>query len=70
MTLLMPKSQRKAKRDARVVTYVRVKPEEHALIAEIAGKRGWPHTIASVTAEMITRGLKAEADTSPAEVRS
>jgi hypothetical protein len=60
---------RKAKRgDNRVVTYVRVKPEEHALITQIAEKRGYPHTIASVAAEMISRGLKEEA-TPPDEVR-
>ncbi len=68
MTLLRPKSQRKAKRDACVVTYVRVKAEKHALIAKIARTRGWPYTIASVTAEMITRGLKAETD-APTEMR-
>jgi hypothetical protein len=60
----MPKtSQRKAKHgDTRIVTYVRVKPEEHALIVQIAEKRGYPHTFASVAGEMITRGLKAEAE--------
>jgi hypothetical protein len=51
---------KRAKRDDRVVTYVRVKPEEHARIARIAGDRGHPHTIASVAAEMISRGLRAE----------
>ena len=63
----MPKAQKvkptKAKRDDRVVTYVRVKTEEHELIAQIAEKRGYPHTIASVTSEMISKGLKAETAT-------
>jgi hypothetical protein len=57
-------SPKKTKRgDERVTTYVRVKSEEHALIVQIAEKRGWPHTIASVAAEMISRGLKAEVET-------
>lgn len=61
--LLMSKKA-KQRRDERVVTYVRVKPEEHALIVQIAETRGYPHTIASVAAEMISRGLKVE-DVSP-----
>lgn len=52
----------KVKRDNRVVTYVRVKPEEHAQIVKIVAKRGLPHTIASVSAEMISRGLAATND--------
>lgn len=57
----MSKARRAKRGDNRVVTYVRVKPEEHALITQIAEKRGYPHTIASVAAEMISRGLKGEA---------
>ncbi len=53
---------KKAKRDNRVVMYVRVKPEEHALIAEIASQRGYPHTIASVASEMFSKILKMEAE--------
>jgi hypothetical protein len=56
----MPKGKKAKRNDQRVVTYVRVTPEEHALIAEIAQKRGYPHTIASVAAEMIARGLASE----------
>ena len=52
---------KKARRSNDVVTYFRMKPEVRTRIAEIAAKRGWPHTIASVTAEMIEQGLKAEA---------
>lgn len=52
----------KAKKAPRsnVVTYVRLKPEERAQIAEIVAQRGWPHTIASVTAEMVGLGLAAK----------
>jgi hypothetical protein len=50
----------KAKRDDRVVTYVRLKPTEHARIVKIADERGLPHTIASVAAEMISKGLLTE----------
>lgn len=53
-------SAKKFKRDNRVVTYIRVKPEEHAQIAKIANTRGRPHTIASVAAEMISKALKME----------
>ena len=49
---------RRPKRANRVVTYVRVAPEEHAQIAQIAKAWGYPHTIASVASEMISRGLK------------
>lgn len=55
-------SAKKAKRDNRVVTYVRIPPEEYAQIAKIAEQRGWPHTRASVTSEMISKGLKAETE--------
>lgn len=51
---------KKSKRDNRVVTYVRVTPEEHARIVRIAEKRGYPHTIASVASEMISKGLAVE----------
>ena len=51
---------RSKKRDNRVVTYVRVKPEEYKQIVKIVAKRGLPHTIASVSAEMISRGLAEE----------
>jgi hypothetical protein len=50
-----------AQKAKRCVMYVRVKPEEHALITQIAKKRGYPHTIASVAAKIIARGLSAEA---------
>lgn len=57
----MPAKAKKPKSDERVVMYVRVRTVEHAKIAKIADKRGYPHTIASVVAEMITRGLQTEA---------
>lgn len=56
----MPRAKKPKRGDDRVVTYVRVKPEEHELIVQIVEKRGYPHTIASVAAEMISRGLKEE----------
>lgn len=52
----------KVRKAKRVVTYVRVKLEDHARIKQIAAKRGHPHTIASVAAEMISRGLKEDAE--------
>lgn len=63
----MPKTKTKKtkSRDERVVTYVRVKPEEHAQIAKIADERGYPHSIASVASEMISKGLKAEIAAQP-----
>ena len=48
---------KKAKRDSRVVMYVRVKAEEHEKITKIAEERGYPHTIASVLSEVISQGL-------------
>lgn len=66
-TPIMPKARKVKHRAPHVVTYVRVKPEEHARITEIAEKRGYPHTIASVAAEMISRGLKDEASAPPTE---
>ena len=52
---------KKAKNDNRVVMYIRVKPEAYAEITKIAKDRGLPHTIASVAAEMVLRGLKGDA---------
>ena len=49
---------KKPKRDVRCPIYVRVCPEEHAKIVQIAEERGRPHTIASVATEMISRGLQ------------
>lgn len=49
----------KKPKDNRIVAYIRMKPEEHALITKIAKKRGYPHSFASVAAEMISRGLTA-----------
>ena len=40
--------------------YIRVKPEEHARIAKIAKQSGYPATLASVAAEMISRGLASK----------
>ncbi len=57
MILQMTLRAKKSKRDDRIVAYIRIKPEEHAQIAEIVKKRGYPHTFASVAAEMISRGL-------------
>jgi hypothetical protein len=51
---------KKAKRDNRVTMYVRVKPKEHARIAALAEKRGYPHNMSSVASEMISRGLASE----------
>lgn len=53
---------KKAKRSNHTVMYVRVKPEEHALIDQIAKKRGYPHTKASIAAELISKGLAAEVE--------
>jgi hypothetical protein len=55
-------SAKKAKRDNRVVTYVRIPAEEYAQITKIADQRGYPHTIASVASEMISKGLKVETE--------
>jgi predicted DNA-binding protein len=48
---------KKAKSDDRVVLYVRVPLEVRDRITKIASKRGYPHTIASVTSEIISKGL-------------
>lgn len=66
---IMSKKVKRKRNDDRIVTYVRVAPLEHAQITRIAKKRGRPHTIASVAAEMISRGLKVEAAVTPAEVQ-
>jgi len=50
----------KKRGESSVVVYMRVKPEEHARLMKIVKERGWPHTIASVTAEIFSRGLAAE----------
>ena len=47
---------KKAKREG-VVAYIRMKAEDHERITRIADERGYPHTIASVSSEMISRGL-------------
>jgi hypothetical protein len=51
---------KKAKRDDRLVMYIRLNPAEHAKIAKIAEKRGLPHTMASVAGELIAKALKTE----------
>jgi hypothetical protein len=62
---------RKAKRGGgTIVTYMRLKSEAHAQIVQIAKERGWPHSIASVTAEMISRGLKTLPKASRSEEQS
>jgi chorismate mutase len=59
---------KKAKRDDRVVAYVRIPSREHAQVVKIAEARGYPHTIASVLAEMISRSLKEETEVPPRKV--
>jgi uncharacterized UPF0146 family protein len=49
----------KKKRDDRILTYVRLQPEIHRQIVQIAEARGYPHTIASVATEMVSHGLKS-----------
>ena len=53
-------SANKSKHGNRVVAYIRLKAKEHAQISKIAQKRGYPHTFASVAAEMISKALKME----------
>ena len=53
-------STKRARRDNRVVAYIRMNAKEHAQISKIAQKRGHPHTFASVAAEMISKALKLE----------
>jgi len=63
-----PRRAAKAKRPrAPVVMYVRVRPEDRALITKIAEERGYPHTAASVAGEVIARGLKTEAPATTTE---
>lgn len=57
--LQMATRTKRAKRDNRIVAYIRLRPEEHARIAKIVKARGYPHTFTSVAAEMISRGLTA-----------
>jgi hypothetical protein len=56
----MSKVKKAAKRD-RSVMYVRVTPQDREQIEQIVQKRGYPHTMASVAAEMLSRGLASEA---------
>lgn len=48
----------KKKRDGRILTYVRLLPEIHQQVVQLAEERGYPHTIASVATEMVLLGLK------------
>jgi hypothetical protein len=50
---------KKAKRDDYSVMYIRLRSAERTRITKIAEKRGHPHTLASVAAESILRGLPA-----------
>lgn len=50
---------KKKKPDNRIVTYVRLQPEIHQEVVQIAEERGYPHTIASVATEMVALGLKS-----------
>lgn len=61
---------KKSKSEKTIVTYVRVKPEEHARVIQIVSKRGYPHTIASVVSEMFSKGLAAEIAVKAKETRS
>ena len=54
---------KKSRRDSRIVAYIRMNAKEHAQISKIAQKRGYPHTFASVAAEMISKALKLETRT-------
>ncbi len=56
----MARVKKAKRRSPHVVMYVRVKPEEHAQIAKIAEGRGYPHTLASVVADIITHALRTE----------
>ena len=49
---------KKAKRDSRIVAYVRLQPEVHAWIAKLAAERGYPHTFTSVATELISKGIE------------
>lgn len=61
----MSSKARKPKQDSRSVMYVRVTPEDRAHITQIVQKRGYPHTMASVASEMLSRGLASEPKTAP-----
>jgi len=58
----MAARSKKSKRalDPREVMYVRVRPEEKERVVKIVEQRGYPHTIASVAAEIFSRGLALE----------
>jgi len=64
----MPKAK-KSKRIELVTMYIRVKPEERALIAQIAEQRGYPHNKSSVASEMLSKGLATEASPAPASIK-
>jgi hypothetical protein len=53
----MPRA--KKKRDDRILTYVRLHPAQHRQVVQIVEERGYPHSIASVTTEMVALGLKS-----------
>lgn len=55
----LPMARTKKKRDDRILTYVRLLPEVHQQVVQIAKERGYPHTIASVATEMVSLGLKS-----------
>lgn len=50
----------KAKRADQTVIYMRLPIVVLDRVRKIADKRGWPHTIASVGAEALERGLDVE----------
>ncbi len=66
----MPKGNqgRKARRIDLVTMYIRVQPKEHATIAKIVQKRGYPHNLSSVASEMISRGLASLEQLTPQEM--
>ena len=59
---------KKTRSDDLLVMYVRVKRAARDKIAQLAKKRGYPHTLASVLGDVIDRGLASAATTK--EVRS
>lgn len=52
------KAKTKRKGHPTIVMYVRVATSDHKTLVRLADGRGWPHTVASVTGEMISRGLE------------
>lgn len=56
-----PPRRPRLKRDKQEALYVRVTPEIRTSIEEIAARRGYPHTVASVASDMIAKGLLVEA---------